>query len=129
MIQFKTERIENEWNGEQITQKMVDLTNMVNLYSEIEFGKSIVITCIMRTAPEQYEIYKNNPKFQKKPWQSTHQFGRAIDIRSHIYSTDEIEKIVSFANMVTYDPKRPNKKTALAHTVGAGFHIHFQVMP
>ena len=128
MIQYKTDRINMEWNGNLVTKKLVNLMTMINLYSEMEFNKSIIITDLIRHQDEQNHIYRNNVKFQQKPWKSTHQFGRAADIRSSIYTTDEIEKMVSFANMVTYDTSRPNKNTCLAHTVGSGFHIHSQTL-
>ena len=128
MIQFKTDRINRQWNGDFATTRLISLMNMINLYSEIEFDKSIIITDLVRNQDEQDHIYRNNEKYKVKPWKSTHQFGRAADIRSRIYSKEEIEKLVTFANNVTYDPTRPDKKTCLCHDVGSGIHLHLQTL-
>jgi hypothetical protein len=51
---------------------------------------------------------------------------RGLDIRSWIYPDpqmicDDINK------HWIYDPERPDKKCAIYHNVGKGFHIHLQV--
>ena len=128
MIQFKSERQQREWNDGQLGPKLIDIMNMVNLYSELVFNKSIVITDIYRTQKEQDDIYYYNQDYQKKPWKSVHQYWRGVDIRSSIYDEEEIKELVKLANKVTYDPARPDKKTSLYHTVGSGLHVHFQTM-
>lgn len=53
---------------------------------------------------------------------------RGIDLRSTVF--DDPQKICDDINIVwIYDPKRPDKKTAIYHDIGQGPHIHLQVHP
>ena len=127
MIRFKNFKIASEFDDSMLETRLRSLINMADEYSTMEFGKDIVITGLLRTQQEQNEIYKKNPDYIKKPWKSVHQYGRGCDLRSSIYTSKEIAKFVDFLNMLTYDPKRPNKKTCTFHNVGKGDHLHLQV--
>lgn len=55
---------------------------------------------------------------------------RAIDIRSWIYTKEELDEIETAINSLwTYDPKRPEKKCMKVHDTGKGVHAHLQVHP
>lgn len=53
---------------------------------------------------------------------------RAFDIRSRIYSTNEISAIVDYlCEWWIYDVDRPHMKPCIYHNTGQGWHFHCQV--
>ena len=87
----------------------------------------LTITELYRTQEEQNHIYANNPKYQKEPWKSVHQYWRGADVRVD-FSPNTLVAILKYLNSnYIYDPKRPQKPTAIVHNVGRGNHIHIQV--
>jgi len=92
------------------------------------FKKELVITMIFRTDAEQAEIYKDDPKYKVKPFKSPHQLWSAVDIRSLIFTPDEIKKIEDYLNN-KYNGSNGFKWTARNHKVGVGaFHFHIQLV-
>lgn len=125
MIKFKTDRIKNEFDWKKIKPKLIRLIELISLYVELKYKKNILITGLIRTQAEQDSIYKNNPKYKKKPWRSVHEFGRGGDLRSWTFTKEQIADIKKFANMIPY---RKGKNTCVVHNVGRGIHFHFQVI-
>ena len=128
MIDFKTQRIREEWAGDKVHKNIKNLVSMLSYYMELEHGRDVVITDLLRTQEEQDEYYKNDKKYKKKPWKSVHQYGRGVDIRSHGLEQKTIEMVLNFLNMVKYDQARPHKKTAIHHDIGLSGHFHIQCM-
>jgi len=127
MIKFKTVMIQHEyWSSTKgIKSKLKKLIELISFYVELKYKKNIMITGLIRTQAEQDSIYKNNKKYQKKPWKSVHQFGRGCDLRSWTFTKEQIRDIQEFANRIPY---RKGKNTCVVHNVGRGLHFHFQVL-
>jgi len=128
MISFKTSRQEDEYK--KLQSKNIYLYNLIQdvaKYIQDNFKKTLVITMVDRTNAEQAEIYKDDPKYKTKPFKSPHQFAQAVDIRSKIFTADEIKKIENYINN-KYNSTNFWSWTAKDHTVGTGaehFHIQF----
>lgn len=101
---------------------------LIDLYHYVDkkFQKDVVMTMIYRTQDEQDAIYRNNPRYEKRPFKSPHQFWHAVDIRSRTFSDDEIEDIENYLNS-KYNDSNYYKWTARCHKVGDGaYHFHIQ---
>lgn len=90
-------------------------------YIEDEFEKDTIVTMVYRTQEEQEQIYGKNTK-KKSP----HQFWHGCDIRSRIYSPEQITQIVNYLND-KYNDTNYYKWTAKCHEVNNhGEHFHIQ---
>jgi len=101
---------------------------IIDLYKWIgkELGKDTIITMIYRTQKEQDALYSHSEKYKQKPWKSPHQFHHAIDLRTWIYTDEEIAKIVKYLND-KYNDSNYYRWTSKAHEVGSnGMHFHIQ---
>lgn len=101
---------------------------MIDLYRYIarEMGQDTVMTMIFRSQDEQDAIYRNNPRYEARPFTSPHQYWQAIDIRSTIFDDDEIAQIEQYLND-KYNGTNYYKWTAKNHKVGDGaYHFHIQ---
>jgi len=125
-IQFKDDSI-------RITSDYADLSNHngplrelivdVSEYVFSEYKKNITITMIYRTQAEQEGIY--GVGYAKK---SPHQFWQAIDLRSKVFTTEEIDDIVEYINN-GYNKSNYYKWSAKNHEVnGHGTHFHIQYL-
>lgn len=92
-----------------------------------------IITEIFRTQEEQDYIYTviapddMKEKYKKEHFQSVHQYGRGIDIRSTDMTQDMIDFTINFFKHVTYDINRAIN-TLVYHEVGSGgIHFHIQI--
>lgn len=101
------------------------LMSDLNDYTNVEFGKGIVITMIYRTRDEQDYLYRNSVKYKKKKFKSPHQFWHGVDIRSRTFVQSEIDQIVDWLN-ANHDAANYYKWTAKCHDVGSGMHFHIQ---
>jgi len=123
-MKFKTDREKQEWG--QLFEKNSMLYSIildVASFSIREFGIMPMVTEIQRTAEENEAIYG----YRKM---TVHMFWRGLDLRSWIYTEDQVKKIEEYINdKYFYDFRRPGKKVCLAHNVGAGMHFHFQTHP
>ena len=110
---------------------IVDLADWI----DSEFNKNTVITMIYRTDSEQNAIYKGtfrgSRSYDENPWKSPHQVWTAIDIRSRIYTEEEIQKIKNYLN-TKHNSTNYYKTTAMYHEVtnssgqSLGKHFHLQ---
>ncbi len=125
-ISFKTKRIENEF-AELINKNndLYDLLLDLSIHVKKTYNKTITITGLFRTQKEQDSIYKNDPKYKKKPFKSPHQFFHAVDLRTSTFTPLEITKITDYLND-KYNPTNYYKFTALRHDIGLGDHWHIQ---
>ncbi len=88
--------------------------------------KDLILTMIDRTPAEQDELYKNDKRYQAKKFKSPHQFWHAVDIRSKIFTKEEIASIVKHLNDKC-NATNAYAWTAKCHAVGAGAeHFHIQ---
>ena len=126
-MKFKTDEIEAQWNSDKVSKKLKDIIKMGEEYSSIEFGQELTITDLIRTQEEQDRIYGDSENYQINPWPSVHQFGRGADLRVRDFTKEQIDKLTTFFNLITYDSNRSNKKTCLVHNVGQGLHFHIQI--
>lgn len=93
-----------------------------------KFNKNTLLTMIWRAQAEQDYLYRNSKKYKKKKFKSPHQFWQALDLRSRVYSKDEIDEIVEYLNK-KYNSANYYDWTAKAHVVGNGaFHLHIQFL-
>lgn len=134
MPKFKdeSERLKLEFKDlAQANLPLYDLIIDLVDYVLKEFKKDVVITMINRTQTEQDAIYagkkQGNREYDKNPWKSPHQYNHAIDLRSSIYSKEEIKQIEDYLN-AKYNPINYYKWTAKDHDVGLGTHFHIQLV-
>lgn len=124
MVQFKTPREQDEFNKLLVhNPKLYSVAQALSIFVEQEFNKPVIITSILRTAEEQAELYKDVPA-DKKVLSSPHMRWEAFDLRDSIYSPREIERMLSFLNMFTYQGGQ--RAVAIRHTI-AGNVSHFHV--
>lgn len=96
-------------------------------YVQETFNKELIVTMIFRTPEEQAEIYKNDDKFQIKPFKSPHQFWHSADIRSKTFSIEEVKQIEDYLN-TKYKKVNYYGWTARNHAVAGGAeHFHIQI--
>lgn len=100
------------------------LFNLADWVKE-QLKKDLVVTGIFRTPEEQAAIYKNDPKYQMRPFKSPHQFWDAFDLRDMTFTKDEIPQIVKYLND-TYNSTNRYSWTAMDHNIGIGWHFHVQ---
>ena len=123
-------RLETEHQGLKTENKpLYDLIEDLASFCLKQYNKNIVITMIGRTNQEQDEIYagkeRNGRKYDENPWKSPHQFSHAVDIRSRIFTKEEIKEIEDYLN-AKYNPNNYYSFTAKNHNVGLGDHFHIQ---
>jgi hypothetical protein len=121
-ISFKTDREKGEWEILKIKNKLlVKITEYLSKLSKEKANKEIIITSIFRTLEEQKKIYGVNVF-------SVHVLWRALDVRSFIYTEEQIKYFVEEINKkFMYDPTRTYLKVCLYHSVNHnGWHLHLQ---
>jgi len=119
-LNFLTERDLEEFNV--ISPRLRALLLEVSHYSQKTWGIVPIITHLLRTQEEQEAIYGIGT-YKRSP----HQYGRAADLRSRIYTIEQVAELVNYLNKEF--PRGDKYKTALYHTVGRGWHLHLQVAP
>ena len=87
-----------------------DAAQAADAYSQFHFGKQIVVTSLVRRTRKS----------------SVHYWGRGADIRSRIYTRNQIRELVDFI-VVRFPYQSGHYKSAIFHTAGSGYHIHTQV--
>ena len=85
------------------------------------FGKQPVVTSIYRSEAEHRALCA---RLGVAPYASVHTYWRGVDLRSWIYSDDEIRQLLEIINS-RFDYGR-SKSVAICHDVGAGRHFHIQ---
>lgn len=124
MIKFKTKRIAKEFDDPKLSDDLLSLLYILNAFCGLQFKKDITITDLFRTQEEQDNIYNDYESYKRKKWYSVHQFWRGADIRSRDFTKLEIDEILQFMNLITYDSKH---STMLCHKVSGGaYHLHLQ---
>lgn len=109
MLYFKTSAIKTEWRDLRLDKRLRFIIVAVVGYVSDVMEKDVVITSIFRPGDS-----------------GVHGCWRGIDLRSWLYTDQEIRKIVRFVNdHVPYNSGR-RYKTCLHHNVGQGVHFHFQ---
>lgn len=108
---------------------LYDILQDLAAYTDHYFKKLVVITMIYRTEEEQDQLYKGKIKkgkrYEDKKWKSPHQFWHSADLRSSVFTKEEIDKIVEFLNY-NYNKTNAYAWTAECHDIGAGMHFHIQ---
>lgn len=85
-------------------------------------GEDITITELIRTDSEQQELFETG----KSARISVHQFGRGADVR--LFKNNNLNLLVEGYLNEKYPYGKGTIKTALIHDVGAGNHLHLQVI-
>ncbi len=119
MIQFKSPRIADEFLdlGRQ-NSRLKQLLTTLELFVELEINKDVYLTCILRTAKENAAVGGIDA--------SPHLRWEAVDLRSSIYSQDEIDRMLAFLNQFTY---RNGKRVGVFHLIAGGApHLHIQYL-
>lgn len=122
---YKTLRERNE-SEELLIQnpRLFELLHCLNIFVELEMGKTIMVTSIYRSQEEQDSLYKEVP-LEKRPKRSPHQDWKAVDLRSKDFTDQEIKRIVAFCNQFKY--QNGTRVTALYHTIAGNVnHLHIQ---
>lgn len=95
-------------------------------YVSIKYNKDIIVSHIYREQSEQDFYYKDNERYKKKKFKSPHQYFHGVDIRSSIFTQEEIDDIVIYINQ-RWDNSNYYKWTSKCHKVGNnGKHFHIQ---
>lgn len=130
MLRFKTDKLKDEFNGRNnlegtaVDERVVFITLALAGYVDYYFNKYVVVTDVLRTQQEQDLLYSNIPEHIRPV--STHQFGRAIDVRITSFTNYELEEIKKYLNThLVYSNTKFD--TCIVHNVGRGKHIHIQV--
>ena len=130
LIEFKADRLRNEW--ELVDPRLRGALLEIARFMLIRFGKSFLVTCVMRT-PEENRADKGEPD-------SGHLVQadgsvRAVDVRTRIHGradvgypglcNDEISEIVTY----WYDNFRHGQSWSCLYHGGSheNMHLHFQV--
>lgn len=127
-IEFKndSERLRKEFKqlldkNNPLRELLLDLSEYVN----DRYGKKLVITMIYRTDEEQDSIYQDDSRYQERKFKSPHQFWHGADLRSKIFTDEEIQDIEIYLNR-KYNSDNYYDWTAKNHNVGLGDHFHIQ---
>jgi hypothetical protein len=119
---LKKELKQLEVNNPELHALIIDLYKWIS----DKFGKDTIITMIYRTQAEQDRLYRYSQKYQEKKFKSPHQFWHAIDLRTWIYTEEEIDQIVQYLND-KYNSRNYYSWTAKAHAIkGNARHFHIQ---
>lgn len=119
---FKSIRLEKEWS-EMIAGGMM-IVPVVQYVAEASvrlMGKQAVVTSILRTWDEHAVLCR---ELGVAYYDTVHTLWRGVDLRSRIYTLDEIEILVAMTNKAFAYGR--GKKVAVYHDVGAGPHFHLQ---
>jgi len=129
MVGFKNDssRLKSEYNAlQEKNMPLFDAINDLDAWISTTLNKPLILTMIYRTPEEQDELYKDDPKYQTKPFKSPHQFNQAADVHSLDFSQDEIDQIVNYLND-KYNATNYYSFSALFHQIdNNGLHLHFQ---
>ena len=123
--------IEEIWDLKERNRPLLKLMFDVRDYCKKEFNKDIVLTHIYRKDEEQDDIYMNHidpemvAKYLKRKFKSPHQFFHAFDLRSFIFTDEEIIQLVDYLND-KYNEMNYYRFTAKCHNAGSGSHFHIQ---
>jgi len=113
---------------EKLNSPLFHLLQDASDFTSKTYKKDFIITMISRTQDEQNNLYKNDPKFKIKPFTSPHQLNHAADIRSLIFTPEEIKGIEDYLNG-KYNKTNYYNWTAKNHVViGGALHFHLQYM-
>ena len=104
---------------------LYDLSVDLSHFIQRQFKKDIIVVMIYRTQGEQNWLYRNSRKYKEQKFISPHQMWHAVDIRSRIFTKTEIKQVVDYINE-KYDKSNFYRWTAKYHSVGSGYHFHFQ---
>ena len=125
-MKFNTDDQFNDWHNGKIAPKLKHIIKMVDCYMMAKYGYEITVTETMRTQKQQDYIYRNSARYKTDPWTSVHQGGYGVDLRTRDMDPQMIADVVQLCNNITYDENDLRRKTAQAHSVGSGFHLHIQ---
>lgn len=125
MLQFKSTRIRDEYatlsfKNQKLFTLLIDLINFV----EDNYKKDVMLTSILRTKEENDALYATTP-IDKRPKSAPHTTWEAVDIRSSIYTKDEIRGILEHLN--TKFKNANGKPSALYHMINGNvthFHLY-----
>lgn len=124
-MKFKTPRLEKEFNTLIVNNfRLYRIVTAADLFSHAEFGKEVVLTEIFRNPEETALLYKDYPK---PPDWRPHENWMGVDLRSSIYTSREIERLLGFLN--TFISFGGQRKTAVYHSISgnvAHFHVQTQ---
>lgn len=123
-IQFKTPRQTSDFGALQTKNpKLAQIANALSIFVSVNYGKDIVVTDVFRTKEEFDSLYAATP-VERRPTDSPHCHYNAFDLRSSIYTSDEVDRIVSFLNLFNNPSGRP---VCLYHKIAGGTtHFHVQ---
>lgn len=86
----------------------------------------LTVTHIFRTQQEQDNFYKNNPKYQVKPFISPHQLWHGVDLSTRTFGPIIINGLLEYLN-AKYNKLNYYKVTVIYHEVDSfGLHFHLQ---
>lgn len=127
-LRFKVDRIRDEFADLiQKNNKLFLLLVELERFVREGLGKDVVLTSILRTKEENDALYTQTP-VDKRPKSQPHCTWEAVDIRSAVYTDDEIKRILGFING-SYKNKN-GKPAALYHMINGNvphFHIYQQL--
>lgn len=122
---FKTNRVRDEYAQLLVKNpRLFYLLSELTMYVQAKYKKDVVLTSILRTPEEQADLYKNS---QKKVVNSPHLTWEAVDLRSSIYTDEEIQDILVYVNGRV---KNPDGKVSFVHAIpgnASHFHIYVQL--
>lgn len=121
ILEFKSDNLKSEL--EIIDSRLRCIIYALAGFMYYKFGKSLMITELLRTQEMQDEYYKDDPVYQAKKFVSVHQVGRGADLSLKYYTQPEINSVSEFLKQFIYVGK---VNTFLIHDMGFGQHLHIQ---
>jgi len=123
-MKFKTEKQHNEFFNPLLDKRLRVITYAIDGFSRQHYSIEAWVTEVFRS-PEDNTVLYTSRGFTEVPL-STHSFWRAIDLRTFIYTEEQLDKLAAFINeSFEYTGM---KQSALVHKVGDGVkHFHIQV--
>jgi hypothetical protein len=129
-LDWKTGRIKAEWNELPVhNARLARIVKLLVEYVDLEMGKNVVLTEILRTSDETQKLYAATVVAGGAvPSWRPHEIWNAVDLRSSLYTDREIEKIVAFLNQFTV--YKGQRRCAVFHAIRGGApHMHAQCPP
>lgn len=114
-MEFKGNALKHQFESDQVNPHLKVAVDAMSGYFTRVLGKSMTITCVMRTPEAQVD------SCQKYNYRSLfeHTAGEAVDIRSRNLTVEEITKAIAFA-----EHSLGNLCRFKYHKKGTGAHFH-----
>lgn len=123
-MKFKEFHMQTEFDTlRQRNPKLSKMVEIADQYAITEFNKELVITEVYRSEDEYKKLYALD--LSKMPVHRPHSRYEAVDLRSSVFTDQEIQKLLALFHVFTV--YGGNKPAAIYHQIAGGvMHFHIQ---